>query len=454
MGGDNSNYGLDIIAEAPETVSGITSDAMIAYIKSDYNTGWMNGDIKLATLSDTDDTNVTGSELVTNGTFDTNTSGWSTSNATLSVSSGALVISTSTTGYGYAYQGITGLTVGKVYTATLNKLYSNAATWVRLGTAFDSQTYYGTTPSNGIINVTFTATSSTLYITLVIGAGSIGLDTSFDDISVRLAEEDRSVNGNGLQVFGTVTKTAVATGADLVGYRGNGYLFQPQAGGLNLTNDLSITWWQKHNGGGIYEGWQIAENSTSGASAYNKVALSIMHQVSSSEYLIRGNGLSGFATGSNTTTTGSWQCVCFTKVGTTYSVYLNGVLTRLATESNITTPSNPYSLQLLRWQYGTTVYATGNSELALFRTSSTVPSPEQIKKIYEDEKHLFQENAKATLYGSSDAVTALAYDDDTELLHVGGPNGRSVFQGLRRVDNTTDAVGAAISASNGMVAED
>ena len=74
--------------------------------------------------------------------------------------------------------------------------------------------------------------------------------------------------------------------------------------------------------------------------------------------------------------------------------------------------------------------------------------------MYEDEKVLFQENAKATLYGSSDAVTALAYDDDTDLLHAGTSAGRSVFQGLRRVDNTTDAVGAAISASNGLVAED
>ena len=74
--------------------------------------------------------------------------------------------------------------------------------------------------------------------------------------------------------------------------------------------------------------------------------------------------------------------------------------------------------------------------------------------MYNDEKYLFQENAKATLYGSSDAVTALAYDDDTELLHAGTSAGRSVFQGLRRIDNTTDAVGAAISASNGMVAED
>ena len=57
-------------------------------------------------------------------------------------------------------------------------------------------------------------------------------------------------------------------------------------------------------------------------------------------------------------------------------------------------------------------------ELALFRISRTAPSPEQIKKIYEDEKHLFQENAKATLYGSSDAVTALGYDEDLSLIHI------------------------------------
>ena len=95
-----------------------------------------------------------------------------------------------------------------------------------------------------------------------------------------------------------------------------------------------------------------------------------------------------------------------------------------------------------------------NASISLLRVSNSVPTPEQIAKIYNDEKHLFQENAKATLYGSSDAVTALAYDDDTELLHVGTSAVRSVFQGLRRVDNTTDAVGTAISASNGFIVED
>ena len=51
---------------------------MVSHSTSDYATGWMNGDIKLATLSDTDDTDVTGSELVTNGDFEGNvTTGWS-----------------------------------------------------------------------------------------------------------------------------------------------------------------------------------------------------------------------------------------------------------------------------------------------------------------------------------------------------------------------------------------
>jgi hypothetical protein len=92
--------------------------------------------------------------------------------------------------------------------------------------------------------------------------------------------------------------------------------------------------------------------------------------------------------------------------------------------------------------------------LSLMRWTATAPTPEQIKKIYKDEKVLFQENAKATLYGTSDSVTGFSYDDDTELLHAGTSAGRSVFQGLRRIDNTTDGVTTAISAVNGMVVEE
>lgn len=103
---------------------------------------------------------------------------------------------------------------------------------------------------------------------------------------------------------------------------------------------------------------------------------------------------------------------------------------------------------------GTTLRIAGTKPKALVRVTATVPTAAQLAKIEADERFLFQENAACTLYGASDAVTALAHDPDTGLLHVGTSAGRSVFKGLRRVSNTTTAVGTAISAVNGMVVEE
>ena len=44
---------------------------MVAYGTTSYNTGWMYGDINGAFLSDTDTTNVTATDLTTNGSFTT-----------------------------------------------------------------------------------------------------------------------------------------------------------------------------------------------------------------------------------------------------------------------------------------------------------------------------------------------------------------------------------------------
>ena len=94
------------------------------------------------------------------------------------------------------------------------------------------------------------------------------------------------------------------------------------------------------------------------------------------------------------------------------------------------------------------------SKMALFRFSAGAPTDEQIVRIYNDEKKLFAENAKCTLYGSSSAVTATGYDDATDTVHVGTSAGRSDFIGLNRINNTTTAVTAAISASNGLVVDE
>ena len=82
------------------------------------------------------------------------------------------------------------------------------------------------------------------------------------------------------------------------------------------------------------------------------------------------------------------------------------------------------------------------------------PSEHEIKRMYNDEKQLFVENAKCTIHGASDSITGIDYDEGTGLLHVGTSAGRSDFSGLTRINNTTTPVTTAIAAANGLIVEE
>jgi len=139
------------------------------------------------------------------------------------------------------------------------------------------------------------------------------------------------------------------------------------------------------------------------------------------------------------------------------SAYRNGVFQSLISNTspnNIDFSSATYKdLVIGAGLHGGSINFPYSGSISLFRMSATAPSPEQILKIYNDEKFLYQPNSQCTLHGASDVVTALAYDDTTRLLSVGTSSGRSDFQGLKRINNTTTAVTTAISASNGLIAE-
>ena len=150
------------------------------------------------------------------------------------------------------------------------------------------------------------------------------------------------------------------------------------------------------------------------------------------------------------------QLVCVVKAGEKGRIYINGVEQTYSNQNAAPSPFlNAVSYYtLIGRHYDNNENYVFSGDIALLRVGGTIPSAEQIAKIYNDEKRLFADNAQATLYGASDAVTALGYDDTTELLHIGTSAGRSVFQGINRVENTTDAIGGSISASNGLVAEE
>ena len=448
--------GLNLIKENRTT----PSKGSVAYITSDYNTGWMNGDIKLATLSDTDATNAVGVEILTNTNFTSGTSPWVAAQAIISSGSNKLTITPDSGVNGGVYDSITTV-VGKSYVAQV-KVLSDTGSLSRLIAAVSSNINDITTTSlankinmgAGVHNITFVATATTTYIWLVVGGGSQQA-TEFDDVSVRLAEPDRSVNGNGLQVFGTVTKTAVATGADLVAYSGfssaNNYLQQRD----NVINygsaaTICLITWQKITDISSYS-YATSLYDTTNATV---IGLSINQTAAGNlgcPYLF--DTTNGALQSGVRIDDGQWHQVVGVLDGTTKSIYVDGVLRGTETVTAV----DFSSVDRVNVGHYTT---TGEDRdyhhlgsLALIRHTQTAPTAEQIAKMYNDEKFLFQDNAQATLYGTSDAVTALAYDEKTELLHAGTSQGRSVFQGLRRVDNTTDAVATTISARNQMIAE-
>ena len=128
-----------------------------------------------------------GSELITNGTFDTDTTGWTAGQsngiASISVVDGALRVTTNVnSNNGWGYQAVS-TTPGKVYGVTVTYLGGTATARFRIATAASLNDLLNVTPPIGNLSYSFTATTATSYIKAV----SVSYDRycDWDNISVR-----------------------------------------------------------------------------------------------------------------------------------------------------------------------------------------------------------------------------------------------------------------------------
>ena len=441
-------------------------DTLINYTTTDFNTGWMVGDIKGAFLSSTDDTNLVQSslELVTNGTFASD-SGWTKDNS-WTISGGTATNS----GSGQIYQTIS-VVSGKRYlmTATMDFTGDSGLDNTTIGFRDTANTQY-----YAYVNMHTEATANavndfkvywTSTITGNVRARCYSVDgVSIDNWSVQPVDggnADRSSSNKGLKVSGTITATPVATGAELVAYGGytyNDYLdmYDQTAPG---TGDFSVTAWIKPgtNGSGTgayFHLFNMGSSTTGGQSRSTGFVLKMATNGSGgySPYFFNADGGTNHGTfnTNNRIPLGIWsQLIGLRRDGRAY-LYLNGEL--LITGNTWTTNLTDTYISIGRAP-GFTNENGGDAKLALVRYSLDAPSAVAIKKTYNDEKYLFRDNAKCTLYGTANNVTALAYDDTKNILHAGTSSGRSEFRGLNRINNTTTAVTTAISASDGLVAE-
>ena len=455
-----------------------------AYITTIANTGWMYGGNRGAFMCDTEPTAMSATNLVTNGTFDSNTTGWNSSGtATVSHQSGVLRI-TGDSGAG-SWSGGTimqdlgsNFVVGRTYSVSYKvRSGGNAGNYsqgigarIQKDAHFHSAStllYRQTTsdPGSSFITIrwTFTAERTRYGLQLYNFYGTQGHYLEYDDITVKEAVNDWSGDwvdrnatdlgsGQGFAVITSTmpTKEPVYPGAELQSYSNFSNVtlrMDPQSYLQFGTDDCYMSIWAY--GGGNGQTLIIKERPDVDAHG----ALLLFQTDGKFRFYIRANGDNTWTAFTGNAAYGNfWSHVLLVRRSSTMEGWVNGEYQgNRSFSGNTNGGSKACGMSIgKRYLNGNQVF-TG--KLAMAKIGRGSPSATDIKRMYNDERKLFAPNAKCSLHGTSEKVESIAYDKSTDVLHAITNQGRSDFVGLNRINNTTKGSNTAISAAGGLIAE-
>ncbi|WP_435988527.1 hypothetical protein [Sulfitobacter sp. SH24] len=435
-GSDVVSYSLSGLVRIAENLQ-TPANGMVAYTAHDYATGWML-DPKGCWLASTDASDLVGGSPI-NESFSTYTNkadavaaNWETfgvssaTNTSWDIVSGTLQVSRGSGSVeGRPRRVFTGLTIGKRYRITIDM---EPGTWVIEN-------------SNAGLGQTANVSSAVKSFEFVANATSFACSgwpqnpnstVTINGIYLDAVDPDRSVNGKGLVVQNTITRTPVATGSELMGY-GNFHIGKMQR---------EVT--PPGLGDFCLMGWGINTNTLDCPLALedpNLVGsgLVIASHYNTSPFAVftgRGGSNNQKNFGTKPTPLGSWF---FFYVGRKDGAWYGGVNGETHTSTGLISTEDLSAATLVNvGRQGTITGGAWGGRLALLRYGHTCPTPEQIAKIYRDEKPLFQPGAACTLWGDSDAVADLDGCDIDGLKRVvtsGAGGGLSRFDGLLRVSH-------------------
>ena len=423
-GGIGSNIGLHL-----------TKDGLSADVTTTFNTGWKTVGCLGVYLSGKDTTSLVQSgELVANASFDSDTV-W-TKEAGWTISGGEAVAAAAAANN--LYQSISGLVVGKAYVVSVEILTRSAGS-LAIRTSQGIGDYMSST---GTLSETVVATSTSWSLVGVISSSFSG---TLGSISVKLADEDRSVKGNGLVVNGAVTRTQVAEGSELTWYSGwsaADFLEGPYNPDYDFgTGDFACHGWflsEVNSSGMVFSRSDVA-GLTTGLELYltgGQVAVGCGQSATLTDGKAYGDGVPHF--------------FVLQRVDGIAQLWLDGRMVWSASRPNTLTDVTA-SLRIGVDLTGAGAYS--GLKISLVKFSNEPLSQKEIEFIHNDERRRFQPGASDTLYGASDAVTAIAQDPLTGVIHVGTPGGRSDFSGLVRVEESTVPITTQIAAYDGLILE-
>jgi len=385
-------------------------EGMVGYTTDKYFSGLLVGDTQFACLASNDDTNLTDTSVVdcTAGTPET---GWSATDADTAVYAGS-------GGLSYLRDVVTGFIAGESYYVSFD---------ITGYTGSDNMGIDTTCGISASARLSANGSHSETFVSNGVNMEIFGRSTNtgtIDNLVVVLADPDRSVNNNGFQVVGTIVKSAVKTGAELMAYSsfsssGGNWLVQAINSGLDYsTGDFYYTIWED-------------PLNASGVSAYFQRGTT----VNSDELVMYRSSTSIIWRFKNTTSitapvgsfpTNNFNKIDFVRKDGIASIYVNNVL--VASGANVQDVDQAEPLYVGYWKTNPT---GNNGRLALARSSATAPTVDQLEFMYEFEKFLFFENAEFSLISNS--VTGIDYNLDKGLTFVTTALGTHIFQGFVKV---------------------
>ena len=469
------------------------SNSMVAYIRATHNTGWMIGNTVVSTLSSTEvGINTSGANIFQNGTFDSDISGWQNWDAnrgTVTYNNGRMRFNNSGTGDVYAV-GSFDHTVppGTIITVSGNyySISGGNATMVQIypyngdtntfpngaigsfagtnGTNASSSSFSG--GADGTFHITTTVTSHGGATAVLLGLDpNVSTIFELDNLTCTYTQgrlSDHTTNGQDYVTFGSVTKTPVADGAELMAF-GNFSSSNYIRAGTNSNLEMG-------SGDFHYIFWVNPNNSSSGKVLLSHWSYNVDSSVAGRVGIYFNSGNVRLDLGDDNTSSGQyqaitganriqnsneWHMVCAIRRGNTAELWVDGKLDASQVLGQYADGTYSNKKRIVEIGYSPGMGSPDDGiKVTLLRIGKTrAPSKEQIEKMYKDELQLFGENAKCTLFGSAAAITGLAFDDSTNVVHAGTSVGRSDFRGLVRINNTETPVTHDISASNGLVIE-
>lgn len=282
-----------------------------------------------------------------------------------------------------------------------------------------------------------------------INLGDVNQAAQFKLHGLVVLEPNRSMGTQGMRYTGSINRSPVAVGAELVGYgpfTEANTLYKEVFTGLPLNRGqtLYIEGWMKPyagSSGGIIE---MGEN-VSGRRRLLYV---------NSEGDLMWNIGSAQTEASGVIKTEVWQ-----KFGVLHDanenvwLFCDGDVVHISAMSR-SDQVNTSGLRIGGFQSGTAVSRFAGS-LAMVRISNRHPTVEEVRKSYQLEKGMFQPNAKVLLHGGAyDNVNAVACDKETGTVHIGKLDGRSDFSGLVRIGQSDAAITTTVTAHDNTILED